>query len=290
VFSRQEQFTSILIVVANDPHLTAFDEMLPAATGRLATQRRPSSAIQPTVIDECRAKKARHLNHNHASNSVAQDGSHLLGRAVAGKARPAPAAQPPSSTTLPSRGPGQHHLLPRGPPWLKPDDLTRDSLPPENALKEVNCSASPAVVETLKTTRRSPACRSLFTSANWGSLVSFKAQAYLAPKRYGDIGNSFVAVVDFGPRIVRFVCDDSAQAELVRHAALHRPGRPILRASFMRFYPEDVKAQRRKKRTVRANNPKSSTRPRLSTAYSSFPMDIKYLSDEKANHRRFHPD
>ena len=41
-----------------------------------------------------------------------------------------------------------------------------------------------------------------FSSANWGSLASFGARAYPNTKKwYGTSGNSFVAVVEFGPRI-----------------------------------------------------------------------------------------
>jgi acyl-homoserine-lactone acylase len=41
-----------------------------------------------------------------------------------------------------------------------------------------------------------------FTSSRWGSLASFGAKAYPGTKRwYGTSGNSFVAVIDFGPRV-----------------------------------------------------------------------------------------
>jgi len=41
-----------------------------------------------------------------------------------------------------------------------------------------------------------------FASANWGSLASFGMSAKQKTKRiYGDRGNSFVAAVEFGPRI-----------------------------------------------------------------------------------------
>jgi acyl-homoserine-lactone acylase len=41
-----------------------------------------------------------------------------------------------------------------------------------------------------------------FTSATWGSLASFGARAYPGTKkRYGTSGNSFVAVVEFGPTV-----------------------------------------------------------------------------------------
>jgi acyl-homoserine-lactone acylase len=41
-----------------------------------------------------------------------------------------------------------------------------------------------------------------FTSARWGSLASFGARRYPGTSRYyGTSGNSFVAIVEFGPRI-----------------------------------------------------------------------------------------
>lgn len=41
-----------------------------------------------------------------------------------------------------------------------------------------------------------------FASSRWGSLASFGAKSYPGTKRYyGTSGNSFVAVVEFGPRV-----------------------------------------------------------------------------------------
>ena len=41
-----------------------------------------------------------------------------------------------------------------------------------------------------------------FTSAIWGSLASFAARSYNGSKKiYGTSGNSFVAVVEFGPKV-----------------------------------------------------------------------------------------
>ena len=41
-----------------------------------------------------------------------------------------------------------------------------------------------------------------FVSARWGSLASFGARAYPGTRRwYGTSGNSFVAIVEFGPRV-----------------------------------------------------------------------------------------
>ena len=40
-----------------------------------------------------------------------------------------------------------------------------------------------------------------FTSAQWGSLASFGAKRYGTKRMYGTSGNSFVAMIEFGPRI-----------------------------------------------------------------------------------------
>ena len=41
-----------------------------------------------------------------------------------------------------------------------------------------------------------------FTASNWGSLAAFGAHPYPGTKKwYGDRGNSFVAVVEFGPKV-----------------------------------------------------------------------------------------
>ena len=88
-----------------------------------------------------------------------------------------------------------------------------------------------------------------FTSAAWGSLASFGAQTYPGTKkRYGNVGNSFVAVVEFGPRI-------SARS-VVTGGQSSRPGTShftdqaglYCNGQFkeVRFYPEDVKAHAEK--------------------------------------------
>ncbi len=57
-----------------------------------------------------------------------------------------------------------------------------------------------AIVQTFKD---DGACTPVaFTSAQWGSLASFGAKRYPGTRRYyGTSGNSFVAVVEFGPRV-----------------------------------------------------------------------------------------
>ena len=88
-----------------------------------------------------------------------------------------------------------------------------------------------------------------FTSSAWGSLAAYGARAYPGTKkRYGNVGNSFVAVVEFGPRIVA--------RSVVTGGQSSRPGQPHFldqadlycngRFKEVRFYPEDVKAHAEK--------------------------------------------
>jgi len=57
-----------------------------------------------------------------------------------------------------------------------------------------------AIVQTFDDAR--PSLPVPFVSARWGSLASFGARAYPGTRRwYGTSGNSFVAIVEFGPRL-----------------------------------------------------------------------------------------
>lgn len=83
-----------------------------------------------------------------------------------------------------------------------------------------------------------------FTSAVWGSLASFGAKAYPGTKRYyGTLGNSFVAAVEFGPRVVARAVSAGGESGDPRsphfddQAARYAAGelRPVY------FYPDELK-------------------------------------------------
>jgi len=85
-----------------------------------------------------------------------------------------------------------------------------------------------------------------FTSANWGSLASFGMVAKQKTKRiYGDRGNSFVAAVEFGPRIkaksilAGGQSGDPASKHFDDQAAMYSRGefKDVL------FYKEDIEKQ-----------------------------------------------
>ena len=83
-----------------------------------------------------------------------------------------------------------------------------------------------------------------FTSAQWGSLASFGAKTWPGTKRYyGTSGNSFVAVVEFGPRVKAMAVMAGGQSgdPTSQHFAdqIGRYAEGRLRPVY--FYPEDLK-------------------------------------------------
>lgn len=96
-----------------------------------------------------------------------------------------------------------------------------------------------------------------FTSANWGSLASFGASRYPGTKRYyGSYGNSFVAAVEFGPRVrARAI---TAGGESGNPASPHfadqvnRYAAGNLRPVY--FYPEDLAGKVKSNKLVRSGS------------------------------------
>jgi acyl-homoserine-lactone acylase len=83
-----------------------------------------------------------------------------------------------------------------------------------------------------------------FTSAQWGSLASFGAKTWPGTKRYyGTSGNSFVAVVEFGPRVKAMAVMAGGQSgdPASRHFAdqIGRYAEGRLRPVY--FYPDELK-------------------------------------------------
>ena len=69
-----------------------------------------------------------------------------------------------------------------------------------------------------------------FTSAQWGSLASYGARSYDNTKRYyGTSGNSFVAVVEFGPRLRAWAVMAGRAKRQSQVAPFRRPGGPLCR-------------------------------------------------------------
>ena len=65
-----------------------------------------------------------------------------------------------------------------------------------NRFQRINDDISPSFDDS------KPSIPVPFTSSLWGSLASFGAHAYPNTRKwYGDVGNSFVAIVEFGPKV-----------------------------------------------------------------------------------------
>jgi len=250
VLSQKAVFTlDTLIAAADDPHLTAFDDMLPA----LLTAYQPTSAEKaaaPALAEAIGVLRA--WNHNYSKTSVAQTVAIYWAERLLAKARARiPEAQPQldyigfTKFALANTSPAEKVAA------LSEaiDDLIRDFGTWKTAWGDINRyqRLTGRVEETYDD--QQPSLPVAFTSSAWGSLAAFGARAYPGTKkRYGTVGNSFVAVVEFGPRIVARSVVTGGQSS--QPGAKHFTDQADLycngRFKEVRFYPEDVKAHAEK--------------------------------------------
>ena len=254
VLSRKKSFTlDTLIAAANDPHLTAFDELLPPLLRAYDAQTASaaSAADQPTPDVAEALALLRAWNHNYSQTSVAQTVAIYWAEKLQALARPrVPAEQQLdylSFTAFTLSHTTDREKLTTLSETLA--DLSRDFGTWHTAWGEVNRyqRLTGQVQETYDD--QQPSLPVAFTSAAWGSLAAFSAKTYPGTKRrYGSIGNSFVAVVEFGPRVTaRSVVTGGQSSQpgtphFTDQADLYTTGR----FKTVRFYPEDVKAHAEK--------------------------------------------
>jgi acyl-homoserine-lactone acylase len=82
-----------------------------------------------------------------------------------------------------------------------------------------------------------------FTSSRWGSLASFGAKSYPGTRRYyGTDGNSFVAVVEFGPKVRAVAVTAGGESGDPHSAHFNDEALHYARGQLRRvyFYPEDL--------------------------------------------------
>ena len=250
VLSRKPSFTlDTLIAAANDPHLTAFDDMLPPLL----------AAYQPTSAEKSEApalaeaiELLRAWNHNYSKTSVAQTVAIYWAERLLAKARArVPAAQPQldyvSFTRFALSETGPQEKIAALAEAL--EDLTRDFGTWKTAWGDINRfqRLTGNIQETYDDQK--PSVPVAFTSSAWGSLAAFGARAYPGTKkRYGAVGNSFVAAVEFGPRITARSVVTGGQSSRPGTAHFTDQADLYCTGSFkeVRFYPEDVKAHAEK--------------------------------------------
>ena len=250
VLSRKPSFTlDTLIAAANDPHLTAFDEMLPP----LLTAYQPTSAEKTTAPALAEAIEVlRAWNHNYSKTSVAQTVAIYWAERLLAKARArVPSAQPQldyisfTKFALANTSPAEKITV----LTEALDDLTREFGTWKTAWGDLNRfqRLTGNIQETYDDQK--PSLPVAFTSSSWGSLAAFGARAYPGTKkRYGAVGNSFVAVVEFGSRIKARSVVTGGQSSRPGMAHFTDQAELFTNGSFkeVRFYPEDVKANAEK--------------------------------------------
>jgi acyl-homoserine-lactone acylase len=186
-----------LIGLAYDNYLTAFEPLIPALAGdwdALAASDPLKALLAPQVA------ALRGWNLRYAVDSVPTALAVYWGQAmVANASAAAKAAEVPVVDYITTRITGQDRLQALVRASAK---LTTDFGTWQTPWGEINRfqRASGDIRQQYDDSK--PSLAVPFTSAVWGSLASFGMSAPQKTKRiYGDRGNSFVAVVEFGPRV-----------------------------------------------------------------------------------------
>ncbi|WP_168073471.1 penicillin acylase family protein [Caulobacter sp. SSI4214] len=229
-----------LIDKAYDPYLTAFARLVPTLeTAYAATP--DSDPLKARVAEQVAALKA--WDRKWSAKSTETSLAVFWGEAMWAKA--APAAKAAGLNTY-------DYMADKLTPADKlaalaeaSDRLTADFGSWKTPWGQINRFQrnDGSIVQTFDDNK--PSIPVPFTSAQWGSLASFGAKRYPGTKKYyGTLGNSFVAVVEFGDKVrARAV---SAGGESGDPASPHFNDQ-ALRYSLgnlrdVYFYPEDVKA------------------------------------------------
>ena len=202
VLSQKTVFTlDTLIAAANDPHLAAFDDLIPALL--TAWQTSGDSAKQPKDLPEA-IQTLKDWNRNYGTASVGQTLAILWGEKIQKLARSR--VQPRqsldnlsftaftvSSTSAPEKINALADVL---------ADLNRDFGTWQTSWGNINRYQRLTGDIQERYDDQQPSIPVGFTSSAWGSLAAFGARTHPnTKKRYGYVGNSFVAVVEFGKRV-----------------------------------------------------------------------------------------
>jgi len=245
VLSRKNAFTlDTLIAAADDPHLLGFEKLLPSLVRdcQLLLDE-PGGTLPPGV--EGALPLLRRWNLCYDTASVAQTLAIYWGERIQRLARPrVPAGQPMDYLSF------TNFVIEHTTPDEKATalsetiaELKRDFGKWQVPWGEVNRyqRLTGQIDETYDD--QQPSRPVAFTSSAWGSLAAFGAHTYPGTrKRYGYVGNSFVAVVEFGPRVVARSVVTGGQASrpdsphFTDQAPLYCEGQ----FKDVWFYPEDV--------------------------------------------------
>jgi len=245
VLSRKKSFTlDTLIAAANDPHLVGFEKLVPSLLRDCQLLLDEPGGTLPAGVEEA-LPILRAWDFNYRKTSVAQTLAIYWGERVQRLARP----RVPAGKTLDYIS-FTDFVIEQVTPDEKAEalaatiaELTRDFGQWQVPWGELNRyqRLTGRINETFDD--QQPSRPVAFTSSAWGSLAAFGARTYPGTKkRYGSVGNSFVAVVEFGPRVVaRSVVTGGAASQpssphFTDQAPLYCEGQ----FKDVWFYPEDV--------------------------------------------------
>jgi acyl-homoserine-lactone acylase len=228
-----------LIEKAYDPYLTAFARLIPTLEAAYAATP-DNDPLKAKVADQVKALSA--WDRKWSARSTQTSLAVFWGEAMWAKAAPAAKAQGLNTYDyMADRLTAAEKLAALA---EASDRLTADFGSWKTPWGQINRFQrnDGSIVQTFDDAK--PSIPVAFTSAQWGSLASFGAKRWPGTKKYyGTLGNSFVAVVQFGDKVrARAV---SAGGESGDPASPHFNDQ-ALRYSLgnlrdVYFYPEDVK-------------------------------------------------
>ncbi|MBD2715691.1 penicillin acylase family protein [Microvirga sp. STR05] len=203
VLSSKPVFTlDTLIAAAKDPYLAGFEALLPALLKDFQFVLDSSNPPEADVVESMKVLQA--WDKRYSTASVGQTLATYWGEKIQRVARARAAANQPldymSLTAFTIANTTPQEKLAALQETL--DELTRDFgtwKMPWGAVNRFQ-RLTGNIQETYDDQK--PSLPVAFTSSAWGSLAAFGSRAYPGTKkRYGSVGNSFIAVVEFGPRI-----------------------------------------------------------------------------------------
>jgi acyl-homoserine-lactone acylase len=205
VLSRKQAFTlDTLVAAADDPHLAGFEQLLPSLLRDCQLLLDEPGGTLPLGVEQA-LPVLRAWNLNYSKTSTAQTLAIYWGERMQRLARP----RLPIGQAVDYIG-FTNFIIEHTTPDEKATalaetiaELKRDFGTWQVPWGEVNRyqRLTGKINETFDD--KQPSRPVAFTSSAWGSLAAFGAHTYPGTKkRYGGVGNSFVAVVEFGPRVV----------------------------------------------------------------------------------------
>lgn len=245
VLSQKSIFTlDTLIAAADDPHLVGFDELIPALLTAYQTVSGESAVNDTDLSDAIQVLKE--WNRCYGVTSVGTTLAIYWGERIQQLARSRAARNQrfdnQSLTTFTIDQTSASEKVAALKQTLA--ELTRDFGTWKTPWGDIN-RYQRLTGKTQETyDDQQPSLPVGFTSSAWGSLAAFSARTYPGTKkRYGSVGNSFVAVVEFGKRVKARSVMTGGQSS--------RPGTPHFtdqaplyctgQFKDVWFYPEDVR-------------------------------------------------